>query len=465
MTKTEASTPISNTYDGDALRALDDAHHWHPFTDTKDLVDGGGSRIIVRGEGAAVWDSEGNRYIDGMAGLWCVNVGYGRKELADAAYQQLLELPYYNNFFKTATPSSVELAARISDLLPDRFNHVFFTNSGSESTDTVARLVRTFWEVEGKPERQVIISRKNGYHGSTMAAASMGGMDAMHKQGGLPLDGFEQIMQPYWYGEGGDEDPAEFGKKAAQALEDKIEELGADKVAAFIGEPVQGAGGVIIPPETYWPEINRICKMHDILLVADEVICGFGRTGNWFGFQTLGIEPDIIPMAKGLSSGYLPIGAVAIADKVARPMIDKGGEFTHGFTYSGHPVACAVALANLDVIEKENLVERVADDIGPYFAKALATLADHPLVGETRSIGLLGAVELVADKKTRERFDDDKNAGLVCREHCFESGVIMRSCGQTMVLSPPLSITREEVDEIIRLARVALDRTAKDLKD
>ncbi len=453
---------LSNLHDHDALNALDGAHHWHPFTDTKALGEGGGVRVITRADGVELWDAKGQTYIDGMSGLWCVNVGYGRKELADAAYSQMLELPYYNTFFKTATPPAIHLAARISDLLPERFNRVFFVNSGSEANDTIARLVRHYWALEGEPDRRIIIGRENGYHGSTLAASSMGGMSPMHDQAGL-LDGFEHIMQPYWFGEGRDMDPAAFGKKAARALDEKITELGAENVAAFIGEPVQGAGGVIIPPETYWPEINRICKKHGILLIADEVICGFGRTGTWFGFEQFGIEPDLIPMAKGITSGYLPLGAVAVSDRVAKPVFDKGGEFVHGFTYSGHPAAAAVALANLDIIERENLVARVADDIGPYFAERLATLGDHPIVGEVRSIGLLGAIELVADRKTLERFDKKLGAGSVCRDHCMDLGLVMRACGETMVLAPPFIVSRGQVDEIVKLAGSALDRTAADL--
>ena len=285
-----------------------------------------------------------------MSGLWCVALGYGRKELSDAAYKQLLELPYYNSFFQSTTPPAIELARILKEVTPPQFNHVFYTGSGSEANDTLVRLVRRYWQLLGNPERNVIISRWNGYHGSTIAGASLGGMKPMHEQlgpdGGLP--GIVHINQPYWFGEGGDLSPAEFGLKCARELEQKIEEVGPHRVAAFIGEPVQGAGGLVIPPETYWPEIQRIVDKYGILFASDEVICGFGRTGQWFGCEHYGTRPDFMTMAKALSSGYLPIGGLMVGDRVADVLIDKGGEFFHGFTYSGHPVACAVAIANLD---------------------------------------------------------------------------------------------------------------------
>src|SRR3954468_13274575 len=318
---------------------LDAAHHWHPFSDTKAL-NTEGSRVIIRAEGCHVWDSDGHRILDGMAGLWCVNIGYGRKELAEAAYRQMRDLPFYNCFFKTTHPAAAELASRIAAVAPPRMNRVFFTGSGSESNDTVVRLVRRYWDVMGQPNRQTVITRWNAYHGSTMAGASLGGMKPMHAQGGLPIPGIVHIRQPYWYGEGGDVSPQEFGLIAARALEEKILEIGPERVGAFIGEPIQGAGGVIIPPDTYWPEIQRIVDRYGILLIADEVICGFGRTGEWFGSTRYGIRPDLMPIAKGMSSGYQPIGGVMVGDRVAKTLIEQGGDFNHGFTYSGHPAAC-----------------------------------------------------------------------------------------------------------------------------
>jgi putrescine aminotransferase len=441
-----------------AWQELDRQHYLHPFTDYK-FLHAKGTRVIVKAEGVYLYDSEGNRILDGMAGLWCVNLGYGRRELAEAAYRQMLELPYYNSFFQTAHPPAIELAKQLVDLTPPQFNRVFFTGSGSEGNDTVVRLVRRYWDLLGQPERKVIISRVNAYHGSTMAGASLGGMAFMHEQGGLPIPDIVHIPQPYWYADGGDLSPAEFGLKAAHELEKKIVELGAHRVAAFIGEPIQGAGGVIIPPETYWPEIQKICDRHGILLVADEVICGFGRTGHWFGSNLYGLRPDLMTIAKGLSSGYLPIGGVMVGDRVADVLIDKGGEFAHGYTYSGHPVACAVASANLSLIQQEGLVPRTRDETGPYLASKWKALAEHPLVGEARSVGLIGALELVRDKKSRQFFDKRGEVGTICRDFCFQNGLIMRAVRDTMIISPPLVISREQLDELAEKAWRCLDLT------
>jgi putrescine aminotransferase len=441
-----------------AWQELDRQHYLHPFTDYK-MLHARGARVIVKAEGVYLYDSDGNRILDGMAGLWCVNLGYGRRELAEAAYRQMLELPYYNSFFQTAHPPAIELAKQLVDLTPPQFNRVFFTGSGSEGNDTVVRLVRRYWDLLGQGQRQVIISRENAYHGSTMAGASLGGMGFMHEQGGLPIPGIVHIPQPYWYGEGGDLPPEEFGLQAARALEQKILELGADKVAAFIAEPIQGAGGVIIPPGTYWPEIQRICERYGILLVADEVICGFGRLGEWFGSNYYGIRPDLMTIAKGLSSGYLPIGGVMVSDRVAEVIIDRGGEFAHGFTYSGHPTACAVASVNLRLIEQEGLVPRVRDRVGPYLAGKWRQLAEHPLVGEARSIGLIGALELVRDKRARRFFDKRGEVGTICRDFCFANGLIMRAVRDTMIISPPLVIDEQQLDELAEKAWRCLDLT------
>ena len=440
-------------------QALDRLHHLQPFTDYKVLHEKG-SRIITRAEGVHLWDSDGNRYIDGMAGLWCVNIGYGREELARAAYDQMVELPYYNTFFQTAHPPAIELSKQLAEVTPAHLNRVFFVGSGSEANDTVVRMVRRYWDVAGRPTRKVIISRENAYHGSTVASASLGGMRPIHEQGDLPIPGIAHITEPYWYKLGGDRSPEEFGLEAARALEQKVAELGPDNVAAFIGEPIQGAGGVIVPPSTYWPEIQRICKAHDIVLVADEVICGFGRTGNWFGTDTYRLEPDLISMAKGLSSGYLPIGAVMVSDRIAETLIEKGGEFQHGFTYSGHPAACAVANANLRILRDEHIIEQARTSVMPYFQARLRELTDHPLVGEVRGIGMLGAIELVADKATRARFDPPGEVGNRCRDLCLENGLVMRAVHDSMILSPALVITREQVDEIVDKARACIDQTA-----
>jgi len=441
-----------------ALQELDRRHFLHPFTDFKALA-AKGTRVIVRAEGVHLYDSDGKQILDAMAGLWCVNVGYGRVELADVARAQMVELPYYNSFFQTAHPPAIELARQLVDVTPPQFNHVFFTGSGSEANDTVVRMVRRYWDLLGEPDRTVIISRENAYHGSTMAGASLGGMAFMHAQGGLPIPGIVHIRQPYWYADGGELSPEEFGLVAAQALEQKIAELGPGKVAAFIGEPIQGAGGVIIPPQTYWPEIQRICDRHGILLVADEVICGFGRTGHWFGSDRFGIRADLMAIAKGMSSGYLPIGGVMVADRVAEVLISRGGEFAHGYTYSGHPVACAVASANLRIIERENLVARVRDELAPSLAAKWRQLAEHPLVGEARCTGLIGALELVRDKASRRFFDKRGEVGTICRDFCFDNGLIMRAVRDTMIVSPPLVISPAQLDELAEKAWRCLDLT------
>ena len=441
---------------------LDREHHLHPFTDHKALHEKR-SRIITRAEGCYIFDADGNRILDGMSGLWCVNVGYGQQSLIDAATRQLQELPYYNNFFQCAHPPSIELAALLQEVSQPQFNRVFFAGSGSESNDTVVRMVRTYWDLMEQPQRHTIISRKNAYHGSTVAAASLGGMKPMHRQSGLPIPGIEHIDQPYWFGSDRSLSPDEFGLATARALETKIQEIGADKVAAFIGEPVQGAGGVIIPPDTYWPEIQRICDEYGILLISDEVITGFGRLGEWFGADYFGTRPDLMPFAKAVTSGYLPLGGVLVGDRVADVMIEKGGEFFHGYTYSGHPAACAVAIANIRLIQQQGLVDRVKSDIGPYLQERWHKLGEHPLVGETRMIGLMGALELVANKETLERFPEKRGAGTVCRDMFVENGLVLRAVGDTMVCAPPLVITTEEADELVDKAWTCLDLTAKAL--
>ena len=444
-------------------QAADSQHYLHPFTDFKALA-AHGSRIITRAEGVYLYDSEGERILDGMAGLWCVNIGYGRRELAEAAYRQMLELPYYNSFFKSAHPPAIELASLLAEVTPPQFKRVFYAGSGSEANDTIVRMVRRYWDVCGEPGRQIIISRENAYHGSTIAGASLGGMKPMHEQGGIPIPGIVHIEQPYWYENGAGSSPEEYGIKAAGRLQEKIEQLGAKNVAAFIGEPIQGAGGVIIPPETYWPEIQRICDHYGILLVADEVICGFGRLGQWFGHERFGFRPDLMTMAKGITSGYQPLGGVMVSDRVADVLIDKGGEFHHGFTYSGHPVACAVAVRNIRILREEAIVERVRTDTGPYLQKRWRELAQHPLVGEARGVGFIGALELVADKATRRFFPERGDVGLICRDHCFRNGLVMRAVRDTMVIAPPLVMQRGEIDELIEKAWRCLDLTARDIE-
>ncbi|MGI9204747.1 MAG: aminotransferase class III-fold pyridoxal phosphate-dependent enzyme, partial [Woeseiaceae bacterium] len=299
-------------------------------------------------------------------------------------------------------------------------------------------------------------------HGSTVAGASLGGMTQMHQQGGS-LGNITHIDQPYWFGSAHSLSPDDFGLFAARELEKKIEEVGADKVAAFVGEPIQGAGGVIVPPDTYWPEIQRICNEHGILLITDEVICGFGRLGEWFGADHYGVKPDMMTFAKGVTSGYLPLGGVMVGDRVTDVLVDKGGEFFHGFTYSGHPAACAVAIENIRILKREKLVERVRDDIGPYLQERWATLAEHPLVGETRMVGLMGALELVSDKTSLQRFEEDDGVGTICRDMLVNNGLVMRAVGDTIVTAPPLTLSHAEADELIEKAWKCLDLTQQSL--
>jgi len=455
MTDTPRRTNHAETLN---WQALDAAHHLHPQTDSAALAKKG-ARVIVRGEGVYVWDSEGRRLIDGMSGLWCVAVGYGRKELVEAGTRALQDLPFYNTFFQTTHPYAAELAAKLAELAPAGLTRVMFHTSGSEATDAAAKLARYYWRLKGKPERQIILSRELGYHGSTMASASMTGIPYMREQFGLPLPGFEYAPCPYQFRDGKGEEPEAFGRRIAALTEQRILAIGPEKIAAFIAEPVQGAGGLIVPPPGYWPAISEILKRHGILFIADEVICGFGRTGAWFGSETYGLEPDMMALAKGLTSGYVPLAALMVGPRVADAILATEKDLAHGMTYEGHPVGCAVALASIEVLEKERLPERVRCEIGPYFQARLAELFDHPLVGEVRGVGLLAALELVADKATGERFPNEGKTGLIARDFCFDNGLVMRSIRDTMVLSPPLVITRSEVDELVSRARLCLDLT------
>jgi putrescine aminotransferase len=450
------------------IQQLDSAHFLHPFTDFKDLA-GRGARVITRAEDIYIWDSEGQKLLDAMSGLWCVNVGYGRRELAQAAYDQMMTLPFYNSFFQTTNVPAVSLATRLASLAPvageRSFAHVFYSSSGSESNDSNVRMVRRYWDLLGQPQRKVIISRHNAYHGSTMAGASLGGMSGMHAQGDLPIPNITHIEQPYFFDLGHPgESSEEFGLRAAGWLEEKILATGPDRVAAFIAEPVQGAGGVIIPPATYWPEIQRIVDKYGILLISDEVICAFGRLGHWFAYEKFGYRPDLVTFAKAVTSGYIPLGGVMVGNRVAQVLIDKGGEFNHGYTYSGHPVACAVGLANLDLMEREQLPQRVRTDIGPYLAQRFAELNDHPLVGQAETCGFVAGMVLVKDRQRKQRFGADQEIGMVCRGHCFRGGLIMRAVGDRMIIAPPLTMSHAQIDEMMALIKSCLDLTLRDAR-
>ena len=445
------------------LKELDALHHLHPMTDHKSLRSGG-VRVITKGEGAYIWDSEGNKILDGMSGLWTTSIGYGRKELAQAAYDQMVELPFYNTFFRTSHPTAILLAKKLAEIAPDNLNNVFYGSSGSESNDTAIRLIRHYWYLKGQPKRRIIISRKTAYHGSTIAAGSMGGMSHVHQHTYPVYEGFRHVIDPCWYTDAfPGETPEAFGLRAARALEEEILRVGPDNVAAFAAEPVQGAGGVKIAPSTYWPEVQKIIDKYGILFLADEVITGFGRLGTWFASQYYGIKPNFITFAKAATSGYLPLSGVMVDDKVVEALMNHDDDFNHGYTFAGHPVACAVALKNLEIMERENLITKVNTETGPRLAKMLAKFKDHPLVGEARSVGMLGALELVANKRTHARFAELGRVGLICRNHFIDNGFIMRAVYDTMVCAPPLTWTEAEFVEAERVIAKALDLTLADV--
>ncbi len=416
--------------------------------------------MFSRAEHIYIYDSNGHKMLDGMSGLWCCNLGYSQQSIIDAVTEQMQQLPYYNNFFQCSNQPAIELAKALVDITEERFNHVFFTNSGSEANDTNLRLVSRYYQLQGRPEKKHIISRKNAYHGSTIAAASLGGMSGMHEQIN-GLDYVHHIEQPHWFEVGPEEDPNDFGVRIARLLEEKIDELGEENVAAFIAEPVQGAGGVIIPPDSYWPEIQRICDERDILLIADEVICGFGRTGNWFGSETYGIKPDLMTFAKAITNGYQPLGGVMVSDKIAEVLLAHGGEFTHGLTYSGHPAATAAGLATLKILHEGNIIADAANNVAPHFQSRLRELESHPIVGQVRGKGMFAAIELVSDKGSREKLAPESAGAVFCRNTANELGLMVRQTGNAMIMAPPLICNTDEIDALVDMLGQALDKTAK----
>ncbi|KFK94085.1 MULTISPECIES: aspartate aminotransferase family protein [unclassified Serratia (in: enterobacteria)] len=443
-------------------QAVDASHHIHAFLDQKAL-NAEGPRVMVQGKGLYLWDNDGKRYLDGMSGLWCTNLGYGREDLVTAAAQQMAQLPYYNMFFHTTHPAVVELSEMLFSLLPGHYSHVLYTNSGSEANEVLIRTVRRYWQVAGHPSKRIMIGRWNGYHGSTLASSAMGGMKFMHEMGGM-LPEIAHIDEPYWYAHQGNLTPAEFGRRCALQLEEKILALGADNVAGFIAEPFQGAGGMIFPPESYWPEIQRICRQYNVLLCADEVIGGFGRTGEWFAHQHFGFEPDTLSIAKGLTSGYVPMGGLVLSRTMAETLVDQGGVFAHGLTYAGHPVAAAVALANIKALRDEAIVGRVKTDIGPYLQKGLREIfTHHPLVGEIQGTGMVAALQFAQDKASRQRFSNESDITWRCRTYGFEEGVIIRSTAGRMIMAPALVASHAEIDELLEKTKRAVDRTARSL--
>ena len=449
----------------DELEELDRRYVFHPFTSPSDQANST-PRIIVAGKGAVLRDSRDKEYIDCMAGLWCANVGYGRPELAECMKEQTLKLSYYHSFISMGTESPALLSEKLVKMAPGKMSKVFFGNSGSDANDTQVKLVWYYNNVRGKPQKKKIIARKRGYHGVTVMAASLTGFDGMHKGFDLPLPMVRHVKPPHrlWEAEPGMSD-SDFVKFLADDLEKTILAEGPDTVAAFIAEPVQGAGGVIIPPKGYFPAIQHVLKKHDVLLIVDEVISGFGRLGTTFGCEAMNIvEPDLITVAKGITSAYVPLSGVLVSEKVWATLVEgsaKYGPFGHGFTYSAHPVAAAVALENLALLEKDKLIQRAAD-LGKHMHLGLAkAFKDHPLVGEIRGTGLIGAVEF-ADKSKGGRpvaFDPQLKVGTRISKRAFEDGVIVRAlpAADTVAFSPPFVTSEAQVDRCIETARRAAD--------
>lgn len=437
------------------LEEIDARYHLHPFTN-HDEMHARGTHIIVSGEGVYVQDSHGRKLLDGLAGLWCVNVGYGRAELNDAIASQLRQLCFYPSFFNSTTEPAIRLAQRLGELAPEPLNHSVFCNSGSEANETALKIIRGYWKLRGQPQRTKILSRTFSYHGVTLATTSMTGLASCYEPFGLPLPGFIQVPGPHAYAANREADPVAYGKWCVEETARVIEREGAETIGAMFVEPVQGAGGVIPPPEGYLPALRALLREQGILFVADEVISGFGRLGAWFASEMWKLEPDLMTLAKGLTSGYLPLGATMVSDEIAELVIHSG-YFAHGFTYSGHPTSCAAGLANLDLIERDGLVTRVRADVGPYFQEKLRGFRDHPAVGEVRGHGLIGALELVP-REGRAALTPASLLGVKAAALAREKGVIVRGIRDIVALAPPLIITRAEIDEMFAGVASALDR-------
>ncbi len=423
-----------------------------------------GPLILDRGEGIYVYDTHGKRYIEGMAGLWCTALGYGNKELIEAATAQMSQLSFTHLFGSKSHEPAIELAEQLKELVPAPASKIFFTSSGSEANDTQIKLQWYYNNARGKPRKKKIIGRQKGYHGVTIAAASLTGLPIFHKDFDVPLPGFLHADCPHYYkgAEAGESEEA-FADRMAANLEALIEREDPETIAAFIAEPVQGAGGVILPPKTYFEKIQAVLSRHDIAMIADEVICGFARTGNWFGSQTFNIKPDTITMAKAITSAYMPLGAITVKEEVFEAMVEESrkiGMFAHGFTYSGHPVASAVAVKTLEIYKRMDIVGHV-QKVAPRFNQRLQGFADHPLVGDARGIGLIGALELVRDKATKESFSPADGVGAMAMQIAQEEGLICRAAGgDNLAFCPPLVIEEAQIDEMFDAVGRILDRTA-----
>ena len=440
--------------------ALDAAHHFHPYSNARKIEDLG-PMVIEKGKGIKVWDDQGNEYIEAMAGLWSVAVGFGEDRLVEAAKKQLETLPYYHSFTHKSHPSVAELSQKLTDMVGLGMTHVHYTNSGSEANDSAMKMIWYYNNALNRPKKKKIISRMKAYHGITIASGSLTGIPMMHNDFDLPIDGVLHTRCPHYWREGEEgETEEEFATRCANELEDLILKEDPETVAAFFGEPVMGAGGLIIPPKTYWEKIQEICKKYDVLIVADEVINGFGRTGKKFACELYGIEPDFLILSKQITSNYIPMGVVLLTDRIYQAIADntvKNNLYGSGFTSSGHPVACAVALANIKILEEDGLMDRVPV-LEPIFQQRLKNLEEKELVGEARGVGLMGAVELVSDKKTLSTFDPIGSAGPVLAEVGHSEGIILRAIGDVLAVCPPLIITEDEINELFDRFERTLDK-------
>jgi putrescine aminotransferase len=437
------------------LQEIDERFHIHPFTNHDDMRVHG-THVIVSGSGVFVEDARGRRLLDGLAGLWCVNVGYGRAEIVDAVTSQMRQIAFYPSFFNTTTEPAIRLAERLAKLAPPRLNHTIFCNSGSEANETALKIIRGYWKLRGQPRRTKILSRTFSYHGVTLATTSMTGLPSCTQPFDLPLPGFIHVPGPHAYDAGRESDPVAYGKWCVEETARIISREGAETIGAIFVEPVQGAGGVIPPPAGYLAALRALCREHGILFVADEVITGFGRLGSWFASELWNLDPDLMTLAKGLSSGYLPLGGTMVCDEIAELLL-HGGYFAHGFTYSGHPTSCAAALANLDILENDGLIPRVATNTGPYFQEKLRGFVGHPAVGEIRGTGLIGALELVP-RGGRAALTPAMMLGAKATALAREEGVIVRGIRDIVAVAPPLTITHSEIDQLFTAVRTAVDR-------
>ncbi len=438
-----------------ALQKLDAEHHLHPFTNHADMHRAG-THILTEAQGVWLHDHTGRRLLDGLAGLWAVNVGYGRRELISAVTKQMERLCYYPSFFNSTTEPAIQLAAKLSGLAPGRLHHAMFCNSGSEANETALKLIRAYWKLRGQPGRVKIITREFAYHGVTLATTSMTGLPSCNLPFDLPLPGFIHVPGPHAYAANRENDREGHGRWCIEETERVIQSEGPETIGAIFAEPVQGAGGVIPPPPGYLTALRALARKYGILFVADEVITGFGRLGAWFASDLWKLDPDLMCLAKGLTSGYLPLGATMVADDIADVLI-HGGYLAHGFTYSGHPTSCAVALANIGVIENDKLIERVRDDVGPYFQAKLRSFAGHPAVGEVRGEGLIGALDLIP-RAGKAALKPDMLLGIKAANLARAGGVIVRGIRDLVAAAPPLTITHEEIDFLFAAVGTALDR-------